>query len=305
MLSDSPSDLLRLLSKPAVYIDSTLAYEAHRHALLSIISGRNNAALLNGRSRTVLHRFHDLFNQKLFEGREGAGQIIYLESIHDDEINNVVGFLDEGKRVRPTEHRKRIPFTVRSIKGAGLVYTSPMKKDDRISVIKSIATAAGKGGEITTDPIKDKIGMMFVLMEDRVSPDQLVNQIVDVIKAGPKPVKRVDIDNKPDDQKRGQSPMFEFDARRIVWFENDPIPFELAVLNRKNYLNAVLEVGTRDPDTGLYMGMSHILFELRRLKQVMPILFPEEVYSLDLDPIFIQKSKSYARELRGRHKVIG
>ncbi len=311
LLSDRPSDLVRLLFRPSESIDSTLAYEAQQHVLLSHIAGMINARTLNGRLSTVLYDVHRLLNERLFEGPEGAGQKVFSESFHDDEGNQVVGFPDNQDRKPPTAHLKRVRFTVRRIRDLGLVYTSPRKKDDRISIVKCIAKSLENGGTINIDnDIQDGIGLEFVLMESHVTPKQLADQVISVIEDGSREVEfgsrkvdKVEIGNKRVDKNRGQSAEFGFDERVKIWFEDLPTPLEMTIFVLTNYLNYKLEVGTRDPKTGLYMGMAHELYELRRARKVAQVLFREEIPHEDLDVAFINRSKLVAQDLRIRHKA--
>lgn len=302
MLSDNPSDLFRLLSVPHHQIDPILAYEGHRHALISIISSRHNAVTLSGRLRTVLSQTNQLFNRNLFEGPEGSGQRLKFDSIHDDETNTVVGYPEAGKQIPPTAHLKRVPLHVREVKGVGLVVTSPRKKDDAVAIVKSIAKARANGGTIDIEKdIEDGIGMIFALMEDKVKPTDLADMVVSIIENGPRKIVKVLIDNRVG-KGRGQSQDLEFERRKI-WFEDTPAPLELMFYDRKNYLNAMLEAGQRDPKTGLYLGGSHSLFELRRVIETAPILFPPSKYPLNLGRVAANESKGMSVDLIGRYRI--
>lgn len=302
MLSDNPSDLFRLLSMPAGQIDPTLAYETHRHALISIISSRHNAVTLNGRLRTVLSQVNQLFNRNLFEGPEGSGQRLKFDSIHDDETNTMIGYPEAGKRIPPTAHLKRVPLHVREIKGAGLVVTSPRKKDDAVAIVKSITKARANGGVINIEKdVEDGIGMIFALMEDKVRPVEFADRVISILEKGPRRIVKVLMDNRVG-KGRGQSQDLEFERRKI-WFEETPVPLELMFYDHRNYLNSMLEIGQRDPNTGLYLGASHRLFELRRGLDTAPVIFPPSIYPLDLDRIAANCSRAIAIDLRGRNRV--
>lgn len=300
LLSDSPSDLFELLSKPSLDIDPTLGYEVQRHMLLSVVGGSINARTLNGRLRTVLSSVHKQFNASLFEGPDGAGSSFVSESIHDDETNQVVGFPDQAQRVPPTAHIKRIPFSVRKIPGIGLVYTSPRKKDDDNAVVKSLAKALNNGGVVDINDVEDGIGMMFVLMDNNFSPKELADRIVSVIESGSRNVDRVEDDDKVGTD-HGQSPNIQF-TRRKIWFKEVPTPLELMFFNRKDYLDSRLEVGSRNYETGLFEGRAHELFELRRVNDVLPVLFPAEIYGVDFSHAVVKEMRLKAEELRARYK---
>lgn len=306
LLSERPSDLVGLLFRRPETIDPILAYEAQQHVLLSHIAGMINARTLNGRLSTVLYDVNSLLNRRLFEGPEGTGHKIHTESYHDDEINDVVGFPHpKGKRPK-TAHLKRVPFTARRIQDLGLVYAGPRKKDDRVSIVKCMAKSLDNGVIDIDNDIQDGIGLEFVLMDNRTAPGQLVDQVISVIKSGPRKVDKVEFGDEKVEKNRGQATEFNFDKRVKIWFDGLPTSLEMTVFTLTNFLNYKLEVGTRDPQTGLYMGRAHELYELRRARKVAHVLFPREIYSdeaFDLEDVFINRSKLVAQDLRTRYRV--
>lgn len=303
MLSDRPSDLVRLIFRHPEDIDPTLAYEVQRHILISDLAGQINARTKNGRLRTVLSDVHRLLNERLFEGPEGAGQRIISESFHDDETNQVIGFPDRCTRKPPTAHLKRVPLVVRKIPEVGLVHTSLRKKDDRVAIVKSLAKALGNGGVININgDIQDSIGMIFASMEDHITPAQLADLVVSIIQSGPRKVAKIEPDDQTDND-HGQSSAMSFNARRKIWFEDIPTPLEFIFYDRETFLNSRLEVGTRDPETGFYMGRAHSLFEPRRARPTVDVIFPKEIYPTDFDTPFVNRSRQIAQELREMYKV--
>lgn len=313
-LSDRPSDLLRLLANPGS-IDKILAYEAQRQASLMYQIGMINARTLNGRLRTILSDVDRLLNSKLFEGLEGHGDPMFLESLHDDETNTIVGFPDRNSHRPLTAHLKRQRILVRRTREFGAVRTKSRKKDDSMAIVKSWEKALDNGGTIhIDDAVQDSIGREYALMDDSISPEEFADVVVATIEAEagvqsdlweiPKIAKK-EKDNKTD-QDRGQSLEPSFNARRKIWFENIPTPIELKFYDRETYLNSVLEVGTRAPETGLYMGRSHDLYELRRCRRALRVPFPKEMYPVsehDINVAFVNQSKQVAYGLRARYKV--
>ncbi len=312
--SDRPSDVFELLSKPPDKIDPALAYELQRHLLLAHISGFINARTLNGRLTTSLAKIQKHFNQSLYEGLEGAGERFILGSIHDDVTNEVVDFPGENKRVPSTAHLKQVPFTVRRISGIGLVATSPRKKDDENAVIKALSEACDNGGIIDIKSIQDGMGMMYVLMNNNMPEEQqdeqleyLVSRVVGELQSSPLKIKETRREDHVD-ANRGQSPDIKF-KRLIVDFEGEFVPpLEMMFYNAKDYLNSRLEVGQRDPKTGLFMGQAYELYRLRRIYPVLSILFPSAIYDrdpvrrLDLHRIVVKRSYTMAQELRGSYR---
>lgn len=312
--SDRPSDVLRMFASPFEGIDPVLAYEAQRHALLIYQLGTINARTLNGRLRTVLSDVNRLLNKELFKGPEGHGEDLFIESFHDDETNQVVGFLDHGNQMPWTAHLKRVPLTVRRAEGIGLIRTKSRKKNDSVAIMKSWVKAINNGGTVhIDDAVQDSIGREFVLMDDSVLPKNLADKVVSIIQteAGvksnfweiPKIIKVEQDDESGND--RGQSIKSSFDVRRKIWFENISTPIELKFSNRETYLNAELEVGTRDPESGLFMGRAHDLFELRRCRDAVSVAFPLEIYKIndrEINTAFVNRSKQVAYGLRNLHK---
>ncbi len=314
-LAERPSDLLRLLTSPSQKIDSVLAYEAQRHATLIYQIGMINARTLNGRLRTVLSDVNRLLNQKLFKGPEGHGDTTTVKSYHDDETNEVVGFQDRGDRIPLTAHVKHIEWTVRKTGEFGLVRTSSRKKDDSDAIAKSWAKARNNGGIIhINDAVQDSIGREYALLDDSIPPEQFADLVVSIIQAAageesdlweiPK-ISKVETDNQVD-ASRGQAVRPSFNARRKIWFENIPTPIELKVSNRETFLNAELEVGTRDPETGLYNGIAHDLYRLRRDRPIVDVPFPQVVYPVDeykINTAFVNRSKQESFRLRNMYKA--
>lgn len=318
-LSDRPSDLLELLSSSPKKIDPTLAYEAQRHAVIVYQLGMINARALNGTLRNVLADVQDLLNEQLFEGPQGSGTSIFLESFHDDETNQVVGFPDRNDHRPLTAHLKRMRTVVRNIPEVGLIHKKPREKDLAVTIVKSWVKALRNGGQIhIDDAVQDSIGMRFVLMDDSVPPEQLADLVASVIKAGiesrmevnhPKKIPNITKIEKDDvvGIDHGQSPEINFNARRKIWFDGIPTPIELIFYNRETYLNSRLEVGTRDSETGLYMGRAHGLFDLRRVREGVDVPFPEEIYPVDdytKNVAFVNRSKQVAYGLRNMYRAV-
>lgn len=315
-LSDRPSDLLRYLADPSG-VDSSLAYEAQRHAILHYQLGMIEARALNAGLCNLLYDVQDLLNQQLFEGLEGSGQQIFLESYHDDETNRVIGFPDRNDQRPLTAHLKRQRIVVREIPGIGYVHKKPNAKELGPTIAKSWVKADNNGGTVHIDnAIQDSIRMKLVLMDDSVSPKQLADLVVSVIKSGIKSrlesdhprkiprVVKVEKDNKTQ-RDHGQSVKINLNARRKIWFKGIPTPFEMIFYDRETYLNSTLEVGRRDSKTGLYLGRAHELFELRRGRQIVRIPFPEEIYPVseeDLNRAFVNRSKQEAHRLINMYK---
>lgn len=304
--SDRPSDLFKLISRPSDRIDPVLAYELQRHVLFAHISGLSNARNLRIRAQSFLAGFQGLFNDKLFEGLEGAGDKYVLETVHDDETNEVIGFRDDMRTIPPTAHLKRIPEMVRSIPEIGLVRTKPRKKDDGNVVIKALVKALSNGGEIGIESVQDSIGMMFCLTDPHSSVEKLTDTVLEVLKSGPRKIVTI---NRRDQVRgnRGQSPKFNF-TRLEVQFEDMPTFFELVFRTAEQHVNSLLAVGKRD-SKGNFDGEAHLLYEARRASRILPIIIPKEVYDrdpdkpMDLDRVIVNRMKHIADDLRGRHRV--
>lgn len=302
MFSDRPSALFWFLSRPSSEIDRVLEYEVHRQALLMICSGRINAVHLRERSLSVLSSVFNHLSRTLFEGKIGEGEQIFLESAHDDDTNEVVGFPDHDQEIPPTAHRKRVHFNTRSVKGFGRVYTSPRKKGDSNVLGKAIADASAGDRVIKVDAAEDRLGIMYVTIEKDADPRKLADLVITRIESGPRQVAEV-VEDDLVNQQRGQSQEFKFDARRIVRFKRSAVPLEMVFLSLENYLNSEYEVGKRDSQTGLYMGRAHELYELRRGLRIAPVLFPQEIYPVDFKSAFRKMSIMKAEELKRRNRV--
>lgn len=297
-LSDRPSDLLRRLASPPGSIHPVLAYEFQRHAVAYCQLGMVEARSINAQLCDLLSDIQDLFNEKLFTGPEGNGEDYCTESYHDDVTNEVVGFPDRGNRKPLTAHLKRRWISVRQIPEIGFIHEKSREKRSGPTYVKILVKSLENGGIVDlNEAVQDSIATKFVLMDDSVPPEQLADLVVSVIREGIElrkeskhpnqipDIERVENDNKAD-KDHGQSTEANFDARRKIWFKDVPTPIELQFSNRETYLNTEYEVGIRDPETGLYNGRGHKLFELRRIMKkskqgvrAIRIPFPQEIYS--------------------------
>jgi len=86
-------------------------------------------------------------------------------------------------------------------------------------------------------------------------------------------------DNKTNGHK-GQSPYMNF-KRLQMHLPNFPVPVEMIFYDLKGYLNGEFEVGTYDPKSLQYTGRAHALYETSRLVDLLPDLFPQEIYYPD------------------------
>ncbi len=315
-LSDRPSDLLRYLAMPEK-IDPTLAYEAQRHAIIHHQLGTIEARTL--KLCNLLSDIQNLLNEELFEASEGSAEDFCSESFHDVDTNEVVGFPDRGDPRPLTAHLKRRWISVRKIPKFGLVHEKSREKKLGPTLVKSWGKALKNGGIVhIDDAVQDSIAMRFVLMDDAVSPEELADLVVSVIKSGvesriesnhPRKIpKIIRVENDPKTgTDHGQSTEINFNARRKIWFESVPTPLEITFYSRETYLNSELEVGVRDAQTGLYQGRGHKLFELRRGIDVIRVPFSQEIYKkIDDDRLytaFISQSNQVAYGLRNRYRA--
>lgn len=309
-LSLRPSDLLGYLANPST-VHTVLAYEAYRHAICHFHLSAIEARTINAGLENLLFDIQKVLNKDLFEGVEGSGDPIILKSFHDDETNTVVGFPDRGDNRPWTAHLKQKQITVRTINGIGQVHQKPHKKEEGATMVKLWAKAQKNGGIVHIDEaIRDSIRMMLVLMDDTVPPAQLADLVVETLKKGidrrleanhPRKMPRVDVEKTVAKDKtetdRGQSDRLNLNARRMIWFEGVPTPCELTVYDKETWLNSIMEVGHRNPVTGLYDGRAHTQFDLRRAFEVIRLACPKERYPVDdytINKAFVSRSKQRA-----------
>lgn len=317
-LSDRPSDLLRLLASPPKSINPTLTYETQRHAIVQYQLGMIKGRALNEGLRNILSDVQQLLNEELLEGPVGDGEHVFLESFHDDETNQVVGFPDRNDRRPLTAHLKRLRLVVRKIPEVGSVHKKPREKAWGPTIVKSWVKALKNGGAVhVNDAIQDSIGMRFVLMDDSVPPEQLADLVVSAIKSGIESrlesnhqrkipnIAKVEKDDETGTD-HGQSTEINFNARRKIWFDGIQTPIELIFYNREVYLNSRFEVGKRNPETGLHMGRSHDLFDLRKVREIVRVPFPETIFPVsdyDLNAAFVNRDKQVAYGLINMYKA--
>lgn len=300
--SHSPADLLRLLALPPSKVDRVFAFQIHRHGILTYVAAQHNAELDESKLNTVLARLYRHLSRELFEGRIGEGQMITVNSVHDNETNEVIGLLTDDQSIPLTAHRKAITLMVRRVKGIGLVFANPRKKNDCTVIIKSLAMAHhDEGGVIDPNSILDKGGMEFVPIDSNVSPEELAERVLAAIETGPYNIEEITEANSVG-YIRGQSSKIKF-VRRRVSFRGIPSGFEFRVCSLEDYLNSLLEVGGKDVSSGLYDGRAHQLYQSRRIGPVLRDIFQREIYPQDLESALVRRSELTAQELRGSYRV--
>lgn len=316
-LSARPSDLLKYLVAPEKYYQ-TLSYEGHRQGVMSFHAGMVLARSIIGNTDNLLSDVLNLLNEDYFKGPEGSGVPIDLESLHDDETNQMIGFPGLEKHRPYTAHLKRQRMIVREVEDIGYVHITPREKEWGSIFAKSWVKALNNGGTVHIDnAVQDNFGMRVVIMDDSIPSDQVADEVVSVIESGierrieekhprrmPKLVK-VERDNLTNGD-HGQSKEVNINARRKLWFEGVATPLELLFYNRETFLNSRLEVGERNPQTGLFMGRAHPLYKLREGQMVIRVPFSESIYPVDdnvINMAFVSESKQKAYGLRNMHKA--
>jgi hypothetical protein len=276
-------------------LDPNYIQQINRHVLLTRIIAEGAARNINGKLDEELSDINDFLDEHLYtDPYIGQRRRESFFAQHDDKTNTV---LEMGTEIKVGTHTKRHIFPVRTMVGERPVYAEIRKKDPISEGLKSLkkAVAFNKGWVDVTGDVQDNTGMQIVAL-DGGPIDPLMDNFVDVLAGYPAGIRRIEED---DDVNKGGGQAENTRFRRLqIWIGDMPVPFEVKFEQVDDHLNSQVEVGEKSPKTGLYSGRAHSLYELRRIHDVMPILFPRALYKVDTLTAIKQRMDKKAQELR-------
>jgi len=276
--SESPFDRLKLLSSRD--INPLLRFQLAEQLLLALPGAESNMRTKNQRLRTQLDKFVSVTDKELFSGKPiGDTRVIDVYSTHDYQNKVVdIGF-SPFTHLANNVTQKKTPLRVREIekdKNRKFTVTFDIrKKDDRIVVLKAIEKAILGDGDVQLESVTDMIGKKFIIIKGD-KKDLIV--IFDSIMRCGFNVRKVEKDDSTE-KTRNQSSRHRFSRRQYHINDNK---FEVIFYNLREFLNSEYDIGYIDRDD-FYNGAAHSLFELKRIAHVANLLFPKELYNLDID----------------------
>jgi hypothetical protein len=275
------------------YIDGTveprLKFEVIRKLLLAGISKDIDDRSQVFQMRAELNTVQELLDRELFTGRMGQTWPTTTYTIHDNKTNLVLGVHDVYPvLVKPGTHVKRFEQQMRYVGDVGFVLSSVREKTRESSIGKALRDAQRnlqKKGIDTISPlqfIKDSMGLQFVVKGTVNNNEPRINvlreKVLTTLRKQYGDVQIIKRDHKPGQKDEGAQST-EFTSQRImVQIPGFPIPLELMFFGEADYINNKYHVGRKDRKTKQYPdGAAHSLYEIRRVMDILPVIYPEKV----------------------------
>jgi hypothetical protein len=301
---EEPHELLVLLSAPESEIDPVLRFEVQRHLLLSHIAGSINSRSRNANLQSELFHIQKYLNKTLYSGRVGTGTHHEVYAEHDSLTNTALDIKDAPFDPNPGSHMKRHEFLTRFVEGVGPVLTMPRKKDDASAVLKAMRKAALNGGVVRPlDDVQDNLGIMFVTLGNRDdTPERLQELVRERLARFPRSGIRFEQDNDVNGYQSQQLSSGDF-LRLQVSYDDMPIPVELMFYKLGNYIDTQYQIGEKDEQNGVFNGRAHSLYRPTRILPILPYLFPESVYGVDVRSYALARMEHVAEDLREKNRI--
>ncbi len=268
-------------------IDERLKFEMVRKMLLAGITGEIDQRSLTYNLRSELHDVHSLLDQRFFKGKIGETHHTTTYSVHKRSTNEVIGVYDRYPWfIKPGYKVKKFTQQMREVEDVGYVLSSVREKTREASILKTLRRAVQVREEKGTDEldalkaVKDAMGLMFVVKGTMGSNEPRVNHLKEKVLALLKE-KYGEVMVIPDNVNGAgeyATQKTQANYQRIqVKVESLPIPLELIFYGEGDYINDTYNIGKRDRRTKLYSGNAHKLFEIDRVRQILPVIYPEKV----------------------------
>lgn len=325
----SPAKLLHLLASENV--SPELKHETQRIINAFFLSCEFTSRQWDIKLRTKLNDLNDVIDEYMLGGRKGDTSIETIVAIHNAETGRVINLVN-GSTSSPNEgvlkfHQIRLRSLLEPLPASS--NTKRSKKRDReiheesetspaqiyidfdeksifSAMAKSIHKAkrrkdSGSKGEIV--PVRDAVDLCRLVMvvsdSDKSKRDALVRRFIEVIN-DPRSSQFFGESEwvAKDDAAGRKGNAKNFNNRRLQVKPLDlKIPIEVQFFDMQSYLNNQLAVGKKM--RGKYDGEAHELYELKKLGDIAPILFPANFYG-ELGEKLEQELDSRAATLRDR-----
>lgn len=253
-------------------VDDRLRFQVKRQLLLAHTFAQIDARKL----RQTFNRSHTMLigalDRGLFVPMNGKQTInIDLQTKHDNKTNTFISEDAVAERPVGSYHTKIHYVESRFIPNMGYVIFDSREKDDESAVLKALSKAEKNGGGLNPcEDVQDQHGVKIVLLEfgsniQKEVATTLSGRVYDSI------TKQISVDRiEQDDDTNGdrnQSKRVKFTRLQVYspWSET---PNEVLLQGGEDYFNSDLEVGEFNPETHMYTGGAHELYEINRLLDV-------------------------------------
>lgn len=291
--SDRPSDAIEWLAiaegweSPA---REKLQQQVVRQLTLAGIAAGIQLRSRDTRTNTTFASVKKALTLGFYEYPGTKDETVY--SVHNNATNRTesVGF-DPDVLVGSDSHMKSSLLHVRSVNGVGRVLVEDRVKRDESAIIKAVAKAKDKneGWVKASEDVVDMMGVTFTVLEpdgNAIRAEKLENKLIDYMRshsvANGRILGRL-LGFIPDDKTDpGRNKSVDYKARRLQ-----------AVIEGKNGEQTMTEfvikeaiqgwdhkymIGEKDPETGLYKGTAHPIYQVQRIIDILPLMYPEAIY---------------------------
>lgn len=297
-VSDRPSDALWWLGRAEKYLGSEkvdvrkhgqiLQFETTRQLLLAGISAGIHSRARDRRLHTTMTSIKQALDDGFYEPSGPVEKDVY--SIHEDETNRTASVsFEEPKITQPGFYVKRRLHSLRKIPRVGRVEVDDSKKGDPAAILKVIAKAGKNGGWVNIDDVEDTTRMSYIVVEpdeNEKRTEELIGKYLDYMLSYR--ISRQMVLGKlvgfiPDEyRERDRNKSSHFGGSRfqaiIEGASGEQIRFEVLFQTATQGWDALYMTGEKSSETGLYDGAAHKVYEIQRIIDILPILYPESIY---------------------------
>lgn len=314
-LSDRPSDTIEWLAMAGSFRSpyrEKLEHQFTRQLQLAYISAGIHVRSRDDRVHTNLDNIKKALAMGFYENPGADPVTVY--SLHENDTNRTLAV--DRNLMEPTAgtHIKvRRDLELRTVPGIGLVMIEDRKKYDPNTMIKALAKARNNGGEITAGDIQDVMGITFTLVgsaaegnsvENERKAEELEGSFIDHIRSWEISRRLGKIlgflpDNDVDSS-RNKSPYMQLHRYHVIIAGSDgqDISVEVMFKNTLQGWDHRYMVGKQNPETGIYDGTAHDIYDVQRIIDVLPVLYPEAIYGNKPLEAAFQRLEEVAGNLR-------
>lgn len=300
--------------------DARLKFEWVRKMLLAGVAREIEDRSLAYQIRSELHDVHTLLDEKLFAGKIGQTWETTTYAVHKKSTNETKSVSDTYPMfIRPGHTVKKFTQESRYVEGVGYVLSSIREKTRESSILKTLRRAVQKREKSGSDEldalsaVKDSMGLMFVVKgtmdSQELRVEVLKHKVLDLLQERYGEIIIHDDNENGSKQYNGQTTHANY-QRLQVHVESLPVPIELIFYGEGSYINDTYNVGKKARKMKKYTGNAHTLFEIDRIRQVLPVIYPKTVEGTeikgyqDLAEETLQTMRAEARRLKKDKKVM-
>lgn len=291
-------DILTEVSNPTSDISDTLAvlsakghnslpgHERKARMLMGLISTEIVAGDMKQDMSTELARVEAVLLERYFADEDNTHPY-RLHTMHDKTTNSYLPARHDAEtgEVSNKGVSKSFSVQVRQVKGGGPVHFFTGLKPRTSGVTKAIDRAVRNGGEVNPhEDVTDRYRVALASMDERVDGEGVAKRIRALLSDNYRDIVRFKADSATDGYKDdGASNRLGW-YREKIWFEGVTTPLELVVFDRASFVNYKVEVGRRDPNTGLFNGNARDLYVPYRMEGLLRVIYPSEAMIYRIDP---------------------